>query len=121
VQSTKDAGEIKLTARADGIAPATAVLQAKAGTPVRLCRDSGRLTLMRVVQTHDWLELAVFRYSIQMSFCQLPHPAKFRPVLRSLAALPLIAGWLFPADLPAGAAPVVFIRHESAISDVPSK
>jgi beta-galactosidase len=33
VQSTKDAGEIKLTATADGLKPATAVLEAKPGTP----------------------------------------------------------------------------------------
>ena len=33
VESTKDAGEIKLAASADGLAPATATLQTKAGTP----------------------------------------------------------------------------------------
>jgi beta-galactosidase len=33
VQSTKDAGEIKLTATADGLVPATAVVQTKLGTP----------------------------------------------------------------------------------------
>jgi beta-galactosidase len=33
VQSTKEPGEIKLTARADGITPVTAVVQAEARTP----------------------------------------------------------------------------------------
>ena len=33
VQSTKDAGEVKLTATADGLAPATATLQTQPGTP----------------------------------------------------------------------------------------
>jgi hypothetical protein len=33
VQSTRDAGEIKLTASAEGLAPATAVLETKPCTP----------------------------------------------------------------------------------------
>jgi beta-galactosidase len=33
VQSTKDAGEIKLTASADGLAPATATVQMQPCTP----------------------------------------------------------------------------------------
>jgi beta-galactosidase len=33
VQSTKDAGEIKLTATADGLTPATASVQTKLGAP----------------------------------------------------------------------------------------
>ena len=50
---------------------------------------------MRVVETDDWLELTGFWYSVKMSTCKLCLSAKFRPVFKILAALPLIAGLVF--------------------------